>query len=392
MAVDVDSVPDSGEAAGALLHNLTLFTRLLRAAGFTAGSDDLLAGVDALKFIDINNRCDFYFALRAAFVTRREELDPFRLLFDHFWRVPHPAYPLPPRDAQGAMPGLDQDGPTRQGESESAVVGVRLGRSDEASGADGGWAGYSPAERLRRRDFSALTRAEREAVARLLQRLGERQTRLRPRRRRRTARRGDVDWGRTMALSRRTGGEVTTWLYSRTKERPQPLLIFADISGSMALYTDTLLPWLWALARWPGRRVEVFLFATRISRVTTILQTREADIALAQVSHQVEDWAGGTRLGQALMTFEREWGGGLMSKRPVTLIISDGWDRGDPALLGRAVTRLRRSSTRLVWLNPLLGDPAYAPLTRGMAAARPFIDDFLAAHNLESIEALIGKL
>jgi len=174
-------------------------------------------------------------------------------------------------------------------------------------------------------------------------------------------------------------------------ERPRPLVLLCDVSGSMERYSRMLLEFVAGLSADPGR-VESFVFATRLTRITRRLRRRRFDEVLAGIAGDVPDWAGGTRIGDALRAFNVRWARRVLGRGPVVLLISDGWDRGDPATLAREIARLQRSCHRLVWLNPLLGSPAYEPLTRGMQTALPFIDDFLPVHNLVSLEDLVAHL
>jgi uncharacterized protein with von Willebrand factor type A (vWA) domain len=167
--------------------------------------------------------------------------------------------------------------------------------------------------------------------------------------------------------------------------------VLCDISGSMAPYTRMMLHFLHILRREVGH-AEVFLFGTRLSRITRQLKVRDVDAALAEVSSHVQDWSGGTRTGEALRTFNTHWARRVLGRGAVVCIISDGWDRGDPSLLAAEIAHLQKMSFRLVWLNPLLGMPGYKPLTRGMAAALPYIDDFLPANNLDSLRTLADML
>jgi uncharacterized protein with von Willebrand factor type A (vWA) domain len=175
------------------------------------------------------------------------------------------------------------------------------------------------------------------------------------------------------------------------KRKPRPLVVIADISGSMERYTRLLLHFIYGLVQSPGRRVEAFVFSTRLTRITRQLEYKDVDEALSEVSDAVHDWAGGTRTGESLKDFNYHWGRRVLGRGAVVLIISDGWDRGRPELLTKEMDRLHRSCHRLVWLNPLLGSPVYEPLTQGIRAALPHVDDFLPVHNLASLEQL-GKL
>ena len=185
----------------------------------------------------------------------------------------------------------------------------------------------------------------------------------------------------------RTSGVPYSLLTLGPRRKPRPLVLLCDISGSMAPYTRMLLHFLHTL-RHGVDRAEVFVFGTRLTRITHQLRARDVDQALAEVSRQVADWSGGTRIGESLRAFNTTWARRVLGQGAVVCIVSDGWDCGDPALLTAELAHLQRSSFRLIWLNPLLGISGYQPLTRGMAAALPFVDDFLPANNLTSLQAL----
>jgi len=249
--------------------------------------------------------------------------------------------------------------------------------------------GYSPEELLRRKDFEDLTWAEAEQVKHLLAqapwRMAERRTRrLRP------SSGGRIDLRRTIRHGIRSSGELVRLLHRQPRMRRRPLVLLCDVSGSMERYSRLLLIFAHAIAR--REDVETFVFSTRLTRITRLLRRRDIDRALSEVGRSVHDFSGGTRIGQAMAMFNRVWARRVLSHGAVVIVVSDGWDRGDPELLATELARLRRMSHRLIWLNPLLGSEGYEPVTRGMAAALPHTDDFLSAHNLEALDQLGGLL
>jgi uncharacterized protein with von Willebrand factor type A (vWA) domain len=250
---------------------------------------------------------------------------------------------------------------------------------------------YSAREVLRQRDFASLTESEVDEVRRMMDdlvwTLGERLTR-----RQRQGGKHRLDLRRTLRRSLRHGGEILDWARREPRRKPRPLVVICDISGSMERYTRLLLHFVYGLTQGLGQRVEGFAFGTRLTRLSRHLHERDIERALAGVSRAVVDWSGGTRIGDSLKSFNFDWGRRVLGGGAVVLIISDGWDRGDPEVLQSEMERLRRSCHRLVWLNPLLGSPEYEPLTRGMQAALPFVDDFLPVHNLASLESLARHL
>jgi uncharacterized protein with von Willebrand factor type A (vWA) domain len=196
-----------------------------------------------------------------------------------------------------------------------------------------------------------------------------------------------VDLRRAIADSLGTGGDVVKLPRRRRRVRPRPLVLLCDVSGSMERYSRMLLHFAHTVTQ-RHRRVETFLFATRLTRVTRELRAAGPDEALAAVSGSVTDWSGGTRIGAVVKEFHQRWARRVLHGGPVALLISDGWDRGDPMELGEQIARLQRSCHRLIWLNPLIGTANYAPLTRGLQAALPFVDDFLPVRTLTNLAQL----
>jgi uncharacterized protein with von Willebrand factor type A (vWA) domain len=185
-----------------------------------------------------------------------------------------------------------------------------------------------------------------------------------------------------------TGGDMVEWVWRRRVRRPRTIIVLCDVSGSMERHARLLLRFAQALSRAAGVRTESFVFGTRLTRVTHELRGRDPDLAIRRVSETVTDWSGGTRIGASLRTFNLRWARRVLRSSGVVIVVSDGWDRGDPALVGVETARLQRSCHRLIWLNPLAGGDGYEPLAAGMAAAYPFVDDFLPIHSLASLERL----
>lgn len=378
-----------------LLHNLVLFGRLLRALGLDVNSGRMIDLVQALEHVEIGRKADFYYTARSLLVHKREDLPLFDQAFTLFWRKPVGA--AVPFEFFGpgqeevetapivAPPSLEESQPPppagEQPEEEEDVQEIiEITRT------------YSQREVLRQKDFGELTPEEIKAVkqfmGQLVWQLGRRRTRrLRPGRRGRR-----IDLRRSLRRNLRYGGEMLEWPRRRPKDKPRPLIVIADISGSMERYTRLLLHFIYSLATGLEQQVEAFVFSTRLTRITRQLRDRDIDRALHEVSQTVSDWAGGTRIGDAIKHFNYDWGRRVLGRGAVVLVISDGWDRGDPDLLRKEMVRLQRSCNRLIWLNPLLGSEQYEPLTRGMQAALPAIDDFLPVHNLASLEELAVHL
>jgi uncharacterized protein with von Willebrand factor type A (vWA) domain len=247
---------------------------------------------------------------------------------------------------------------------------------------------YSAAEALRHRDFDRMTPAELRDAERLVDLLV-------PRLELRRTRRYELHHhGRLLApraMLRRnlaTGGQFTEWVWRRTVKRPRKIVVLCDISGSMERHSRLLLRFVQALSASSAVKTESFVFGTKLTRVTRLLRDRDRDRALARVADAVNDWAGGTRIGESFREFNLRWARRTLRTSGIVIVVSDGWDRGDPALVANETARLRRNCHRLVWLNPLAGTPGYEPLAGGMRAAYPYIDDFLPAGTVASLERL----
>jgi uncharacterized protein with von Willebrand factor type A (vWA) domain len=368
-----------------------LFGRVLRGLGLDVNPGRMMDLVSALDHIEIGNRADFFYAARTLLVHEREDLELFDEAFELFWRKPVENWDTlwqglsrRKRSNKPVMidPPLKEPPPAENdpnSESKETITVIEVTRT------------YSDREVLRHKDFAQMTAEESNAVHELMSHLrwkiSERRTR-----RRRPGKGEMLDLRRTLRRSLREGGEIFNWSYREPKLKPRPLVIIADISGSMERYTRVLLHFIYGMKAALTQPVEAFVFSTRLTRITRPLQIRDLDLALKNVGELVHDWAGGTRIGESLKYFNFEWGRRVLGHGAVVLIISDGWDRGDVELLDHEMARLKRNCHRVIWLNPLLGAPDYEPLTRGIQAALPHIDNFLPVHNLASLEDLANRL
>ncbi len=375
-----------------LFHNLILFGRILRGVGIDATPGRMQEVMRALRHIDVTKRGDFFLTCRTLLVKRKADYEKFSAAFDAFWQDPDSWQPDPrqgsvkqlPKQAQPiVIPPMLQKASAEEDDErdlpELDAPAIELTQT------------WSKQEVLRHKDFSELTTIEeaeiKQLIARMTWQLGWRQTRRFEPGKGRTP-----DFRRTLRHSLRNGGEILQLKQKRYKKRLRPLIVLADISGSMERYTKLLLHLLYSLTAGLDQRVETFVFGTRLTRITKQLQHKKIDQALAEVSHEVLDWSGGTRIGDSLKTFNYSWSRRVLGQGAVVLLISDGWDRGEPKLLNKEMARLNLSCSRLIWLNPLLGSPEYEPLTRGMQAAMPHIDDFMPVHNLAALDELAEHL
>ena len=381
------------------------FGRALRKSGLAV---DLGAAIDfarALEVVDIGDREQVRAAGEAVFVRRKDDLEPYSITFDRYWRgrfdlgsadglLADPWEELVPADSQetGDEPPMAGDERMEQGEDQSGMPVP--GDHDESSEEGDPDAlsispdAYSKLEALRHREFDRMTPAELRDAERLVDLLV-------PKLERRRTRRYELHpHGRRIApramfrQNLATGGEITRWVWRRPIKRPRPLVVICDISGSMERHSRLLLRFVQALSAASAVKTESFVFGTRLTRVTRLLRDRDRDRALAKVADSVTDWAGGTRIGESFHEFNVKWARRTLRTSGVVIVVSDGWDRGDPALVAVEAARLRRNCHRLIWLNPLAGTAGYQPLAAGMRAAFPYIDDFLAAGTVASLERL----
>jgi uncharacterized protein len=351
----------------------------LRAEHVRVGLDELLAGHRALAAVDPGSRREAFFALRAAMCSRHEDLAAFESAFDEvFGAEPLDPWQQLPPEARSALPRIGDPGASPPAGSEPVA-------SKPVPAA------WSPVELLRTKDFAALSDVELAQAQRMLARLARRGPRRLSRRARPSRRRGDrQDLRATIRASLRYGGEPVERRWRRPTLRQRPVVLVCDVSGSMEPYARMLLTYLQACVA-ARRRVEAFAFGTRLTRITRELRGRDPERALRRATEAVEDFSGGTRIGASLGTLNREHGR-RVGRGAVVVVLSDGWDRGDPELLADEMRRLRRCAHRVIWLNPLKAHEDYEPLTRGMSAALPHADDFLPGNSVASLEELAELL
>ena len=367
----------SEAAVRGVQERVSALAAVMRAGGARVGVGELLAAHRALAAVDASDRMDAYFALRTTLCSTRAEL----LLFAQAFAVVFA--PEPQEDPLAALGEIEKAALPRVGIPQTSPLEVEQPDLD----GDPLPAAYSDEELLREKDFASYTDAERAQARRLLARIAARAPQRLSRRTRPTRRRRDAhDLRATVRASLRHGGELMERRYREPGLRPRRIVLVCDVSGSMAPYARMLLQYLQASVS-AHTRVEAFVFGTRLTRVTRDLDGRDPDRALARAAERVSDWSGGTRIGAALAELNREHGRRI-GRGAVVVILSDGWDRGDPSLLGDEMARLARTAHRLLWLNPLAADPRYEPLTRGMRAALPHVDHLLPGNSIASLESL----
>ncbi len=391
----------AGVSGRAFLWNALLFTRALRAGGITT---DIGAAIDysrALALIDIGDREQVRAAGLAIFVRRRDEVPVYDEIFARFWQryeltIDPMALDLQIEAGAGAH---EQAGQVEAAGAEGAdeVAGV----ASDADDADGDGAAleeenaaslsWSERERLLHKPFDRMSPDELRDAERLVDQ-------VRPRLEMRRARRQELHRHGSQVATRQmfranlqNGGDLVEWLWRRPAMRPRSITVICDVSGSMERHSRLLIRFAMALHRVSAVRTEAFVFGTHLTRVTHELTGRDPDVGLARVTAAVSDWSGGTRIGESLREFNRGWARRTLRSSGVVIVVSDGWDRGDPGLVRSEMSRLQRSCHRLIWLDPLAGTEYYQPLAGGMAAAYPFIDDLVAVNDLASLQRL-GEL
>ncbi|MEU4574137.1 VWA domain-containing protein [Nonomuraea sp. NPDC023979] len=349
-----------------LAATVTAFARTLRAAGVAADQERAQAMLRALDHLDLTSPGDVYWAGRLTLCAGPDDLPRYDRCFAAFFG--------------GVRAGPGRAATTSVTRHTAAEDGGRQGEGEAAP------ATASRAEILRHRDVARLTEAERAEVHRLLALLSSRRP-VRRSRRHESARRGGLDRRRTVREALKTG-EPARLLRRRHTVRQRRVVLFVDVSGSMSPYAETLLRFAHALVRTGPRATAVYSIGTRLTCVTAELRHRDPGTALDAVSRAIPDWSGGTRLGEELREFLTR----RSARGSIVVIASDGWERGDPALLGAQMARLSRQAHRVIWVNPHKGYEDYQPLTGGMRAALPYLDDLVAGHSLAAYEALSERL
>jgi len=377
--------------ARSLSRALVAFVALLRRNSLPITPLQTLDAVRALDHLDVGDRDELARGLKVVFVTRPEESAIFDRCFEAFWRarteadVVGEALAGPSVPEHGDEPGMESQGARRE---RLALEGWGEEGQDEDTGEPLGVPAASELEAVATRDFSTFSADQLDELLRITVQIARRLARRVSRRRRPVRRRGRVDLRRTLRANL-TRGEIIDLRYRQRKRRKVRLVLLCDVSGSMDLYSRFLLQFLFALQH-VFSRVETFTFSVRLTHVTDVLRARSYREVLRRLQ-EVRDWSGGTKIGESLAEFNRYWSH-LVDRRTIVIILSDGWDTGDPEVLATELLRIKRRAGRVIWLNPLLGNPSYEPLTRGMAAALPLVDHFAAAHNLAALRDLADRL
>jgi len=379
-----------------MAENVMHFARVLRTAGMPLGSDRVQLALQALQVAGFDSKRDFHAVLSSCLLDRIEHRELFDQAFVLFWRDPdllgrmramllpkiqlkEGATPPPPENrrlGEALFPHQPNQPPPPEGQDQLEVNAELT---------------WNERELLRKADFDTMTADEWREAQRLLAQMRLVFEPLPTRRSQRAAHPGRADWRATLQGMARHGGELWDMRWRQPREKPSPLVLLADISGSMSRYSRMLLHFAHAIGH-AEARVESFVFGTRLTRTTRLLKSRDPDIAVAQVVHAVEDWSGGTRITTSLHEFNQRWARRVLNSRATVLLISDGLEHGDTQALSFEMERLHKSCRRLIWLNPLLRFDKFEPRAGGIKAMLPHVDRFLPAHNLQSLAELVKTL
>ena len=386
-----------------LTHNITHFARALRKAGLPIGPGRVIDAIRAVQAAGFTDKRDFYWVLHACFVNRPEHRVIFSQVFRLYWRDPRymehmmammlpairgvqeerPAQAAEKRAAEALLEGQMPDIPQPEGGEEETQIEVDASYTMSAE------------ERLKTLDFELMSAEEVRQAKRMLARLKLPVKPIATRRMQASLQGRQVDWRGTMRAMMRRGGEPCDLALKSHKTRYPNLIVLCDISGSMSQYSRMVLHFLHAVANEKGAgwaRVHAFTFGTRLTNITRHLATRDVDQALKSAGAEAQDWQGGTRIGECLHAFNRDWSRRVMGQGAVVLLITDGLDRGDPVALEKEVERLHLSSRRLIWLNPLLRWDGFAPKAQGIKAMLPHVDAFRAGHSIATLEQLADAI
>lgn len=380
-----------------LAPNIMHFGRVLRAAGLPIGPGKIIDATQAVIAVGIKSRSDFYWALHAVFVNRRDQHVLFDQAFHIFWKDPK----LLERMMGVLLPSVDGDEepmpeeqPLRRLQEALAQQQEKEGQSDEEQEQEielDAAMTVSERELLQTMDFEEMSADEIQAAKVAISQMRLPVTEIPTRRFQPSARQARVDMRATMRAALRSGGDSIPLKHRKRRTRPPPLVILCDISGSMSRYTRMFLHFMHAVTN-DRDRVHTFLFGTRLTNVTRYLRNKDIDLAIEQVTDAVEDWSGGTRIGESLSDFNRFWSRRVLGQGAIVILISDGLDRDAGRGLHMEIERLHKSCRRLIWLNPLLRFDGFRPKSQGIQAILPSVDEFRPVHNLSSLEDLIGAL
>lgn len=362
-----------------LSHNIIAFCRFLRANGMSIGPDEEATALLALVQIDLGDREGFRLALRTVLCRRVGDMVLFDRLFGQYWKELEKAVDSKIKDD----PNKRQQQKPKQGpdfnQLKSWLYGNKPSKETELRT-------YSVQENLSQKDFTLVSADELVEVMQRIRELSLAMARRANRRYRKTHSVRQFDLPRTLRRNLRRGGEMLEIAYRKPRKNHLNVVILADVSQSMDLYSTFLIQFMYAFQT-VYRKIDTFVFSTALHRITPALKSRPFAEALHELAETTTGWGGGTRIGASLQTFADEYLT-LVNRETLVIVLSDGWDTGDVATLTDALARIKAKARKLVWLNPLAGHPSFEPSALGMAAAMPFLDGFAPVHNVESLRTL----
>lgn len=370
-----------------LLQQITDFCALLRQMGVNVTTTNQLSWCQSVELIDIGDRDAFYHTARTNLISQDTDRETFDLAFNLFWRYPRTEFEAVDAESETSEPSSLQDLSDTSDEQDILEQWLDSETEEDAEGEEDDSTAYSVEEVLSRKDFSEFTTEDmekaREIVAKLAAILATRLSR-----RKVVGKKGKIiDFRRSWRKSLTHGGEPLELIRKQQKIKKTKILLLCDVSGSMDCYAKFLIQFIYGMQK-ELKEVEVAVFSTHLTDITGLLRRKGLAEGLNEVADVVPDWSGGTKIGESLLEFYRQFAPSFSAYRTVVILISDGWDRGDVEVLRYSMEMLHRHAYRLIWLNPLLGSDGYQPICRGIRTALPYVDYFLPAHNLESLAEL----
>jgi uncharacterized protein with von Willebrand factor type A (vWA) domain len=374
-----------------LLQQMNDFCRLLRQMDVNVTTTNQLGWCRSVQLIDISERETFYHTARTNLIANQADRETFDMAFNLFWRYPRPEFQVADTGSKESESSALQDLYDADDEENVIEQWLDYEEADDEEGQEDDPIAYSVDDVLTRKDFSTFTKEDmeraREVVAKLAAVLATRLSR-----RKVISKKGrTIDFRRSWRRSLAHGGEPIELMRKQQKIKKTKILLLCDVSGSMDCYAKFLIQFIYGMQQ-ELREVEVAVFSTHLTNITGLLRRKGLAEGLNEVANVVPDWSGGTKIGESLLEFYRQFASSFSAYRSVVILISDGWDRGDADLLRRSMEMLHRHAYKLIWLNPLIGSDTYQPICRGIRTALPYVDYFLPAHNLESLAQLTKVL
>ena len=374
-----------------LLQQINDFCRLLRQMDVKVTTTNQLSWCNSVQLIDISDRETFYHTARTNLIANQSDRETFDTAFNLFWRYPRPEFEAVDTGGEEPEPSALQDFSDAEDEENIIDQWMDYEEDEDVDGQEEDPIAYSVEEVLTQKDFSEFTEEDMERARHIVAKLASvLATRLS--RRKVVSKRGrTIDFRRSWRKSLAHGGEPIELMRKQQKIKKTKILLLCDVSGSMDCYSKFLIQFIYGMQQ-ELREVEVAVFSTHLTNITGLLRRKGLAEGLNEVANTVPDWSGGTKIGESLLAFCRQFAPSFSAYRSVVILISDGWDRGDADLLRHSMEMLQRHAHKLIWLNPLLGSDTYQPICRGIRTALPYVDYFLPAHNLESLAQLTKVL